>query len=141
MLPCQHHFCFVATGLYTDISFQLIILLNLSVVASSGEAPQSRLLQATCPGQSQEDPCEDTSSLLFMCLQNSCSCYRKCLAPAQQARQQARGLVDVPAFPVRDFSQRKDTFYGRSIPSVGLFHLSTGHRIGGKPTETGSGGS
>lgn len=75
-----------------------------------GRGPSFQLLQATCLGQSQEDPCEDTSSLLFMCLQNSCSCCRKCLAPTQQAQ----GEVDVPAFPVH--CQRKDTLNGRSIP-------------------------
>lgn len=101
--------------------------------------PSFQLLQAMCLGQSQEDPCEDTSSLLFMCLQNSCSCCRKCLAPAQQAQQQARGSVRWMCQPFQSIAR------GRTLSTAGPSpcgsHVSTGQRTGVKPTEMGNDGS
>lgn len=101
--------------------------------------PSFQLLQATCLGQSQEDPCEDTSSLLFMCLQNSCSCCRKCLAPAQQAQQQARGSVRWVCQPLQ--STARGRTFSTAGPSPCGSHVVTGQRTGGKPMEMGNEGS
>lgn len=75
MFPCQH------------VQTKASSTTNCHLAESKPAQPHRSQYQPTCPGQSQEDPCEDTSSLLFMCLQNSCSRCQKCLALAQQAQQ------------------------------------------------------